>query len=121
MAEPITLDLPLPPSVNKIRRINWASYADYKRWREDADKCLMLHKQNKQSPILVPCSVLIEIAYDKLIADPDNILKGLLDYCVSRGFLNDDRKRFLREIILRFTTEPLPEGCRVTLSSTNSV
>jgi Holliday junction resolvase RusA-like endonuclease len=112
----IILNLPLPPSVNKVRRINWANYADYKRWQSDADKTLMLHKQNKQRGIAGAFKITIEIDYDTLRADPGNILKAVEDYCVSRHFVPDDRKRFLKGINIEFA-ESLPEGCRVTIAS----
>ena len=115
----ITLDLPLPPSVNKTRRINWASYGDYKRWQANADKTLMFHKQNKQHPITGAFEITIEIDYDTLRADPGNILKALEDYCVSRKFVPDDRKRFLKGICIKFV-DHLPDGCRVTLRPISS-
>jgi Holliday junction resolvase RusA-like endonuclease len=112
----ITLDLPLPPSVNKIRRIDWAEYRGYKRWQKDADKTLMLHKQNKQRGITGAFKIIIDIDYDALRADPSNVLKALEDYCVSRHFVPDDRKRFLKGINIQFA-DNLPEGCRVTIAS----
>jgi Holliday junction resolvase RusA-like endonuclease len=112
----ITLDIPLPPSVNKVRRINWAGYRDYKRWQEDADKTLMLHQQNKQHSILAPYEITIEVDYSKLQSDLDNIVKALIDYCVSRCFVPDDHKRFLKGFRVRFT-DHLPDGCRVTIAS----
>jgi Holliday junction resolvase RusA-like endonuclease len=112
----ITLDLPLPPSVNKVRRINWAGYRDYQRWQDDADKTLMLHKQNKQHSIVGPYALVITVNYDRFQGDLDNILKCAIDYCVSRKFVSDDRKKFLRGIAVRFE-EGLPEACRITIAS----
>jgi Holliday junction resolvase RusA-like endonuclease len=112
----IVLDVPLPPSVNKIRRINWATYGDYKRWQADADKTLMLHKQNKQHAIVGPYVIIITVDYDRFQGDLDNILKGIVDYCVTRKFVSDDRKKFMRGVAIRFE-EGLPEPCRITIAS----
>jgi len=112
----IVLDLPLPPTVNAVRKINWASYPKYKQWREDADKTLMLYRQNKQSTIPGAYEILIEVGDTYLRGDLDNILKQLIDYCVSREFVSGDQKRYLRDIRMRFVTE-IPEACRVTIRS----
>jgi Holliday junction resolvase RusA-like endonuclease len=115
----ITLDLPLPPSVNKTRRVNWAGYRGYKSWMKNADANLMMRHQNKQHSIIAPYRITIEVDYSKLQSDLDNIVKALIDYCVSRAFVPDDRKRFLKGIAVEFV-DHLPDGCRVTLRPISS-
>lgn len=116
MSADIVLDLPLPPSVNRTRRINWANYREYRQWQSDADKTLMLYKQNRQRPISGPFHMLVEISYDLLKSDPDNIVKCLLDYCVSRELVPDDRKAFLQGFSVSFAPN-LNNGCRIILRS----
>jgi|SRR5215469_8758582 len=110
----IVLDLPLPPSVNKTRRINWATYNEYKRWTVKADKHLVFYKQNRQAGIDGPYQILVEVGDTYLRGDLDNILKQLIDYCVSREFVGGDNKMRLREIRMKFVTA-IPNACRVTI------
>jgi Holliday junction resolvase RusA-like endonuclease len=109
----ITLDLPVPYSVNQTRRVNWAYIKRHKEWTADADALVMLEGQQKQKPIVGQFQALIILDETKCKADPDNIIKALFDYCRRLRLIENDSPKYLR----KFTVEygEAPEGVRITL------
>jgi hypothetical protein len=111
----IILDLPVPISVNKLRRIDWASHKAAGRWREQADRHLLIAKTRADNP--VRCLSLerfeIEITLDDDIVnlDLDNSLKMLIDYIKHRSIIRDDSKKCMRKLTVIWGSAP--EGCRV--------
>ena len=109
-----TLDLSLPPSVNTTRRIDYWGHQKAENWRKDNDKRLMANKQNKYQTITGAFEITIHIRRSIMRKDPDNILKALLDYCVSRSVVADDSPKYIEGIHVLWADD-LPEQCRVTL------
>ena len=109
----IDIDLPLPPSVNLTRRVNWAGVKKTQAWREACRKLVMYH--GMPQPCNGPCEITIVINEKKCRADPDNYVKSILDYLVAIELIPDDRKKFVRRFVVEFGKAP--EGCRVTIRS----
>ena len=114
----ITLDLPIPPSVNRTRKIDWAGLRALKEFYLRTDLHLTAYGPRP------PPVRLIKGAYEVLIQVPessgydlDNHVKTLIDYLVSREFVRDDRRRYLRRLVVEWIEAEL---CRVTITATGA-
>jgi hypothetical protein len=116
--DPIILDLPVPPSVNKTRKINWRAASASTRWIAAADALVM--SQGRLPPaIFGPWEMLVTMSADHWLIDPDNGLKFLIDYCRRLDLIENDSPRFARRIVLEWGEAP--EGCRITIKPAASV
>lgn len=142
MSSLIVVDLPVPPSVNRIWRVNKAGNRDavhwnqlkhaiqrrkqnviksdlYKRWLKQADALAMATGALKNVPMIKGrFSALIVIATDDIEADPpfdvDNRSKGVLDWAQSRKLIFNDR--LCMEITVRWGARwEAPTGARLRL------
>jgi hypothetical protein len=120
----ITLDLPIPPSVNRIRRIDWANHADHKQWRLRTDLFISAHgpaeilrqlrSPDRHGPLIAGAyEIRIQIPESLSGLDLGNHDKAILDYLVSREFVADDAKRYLRGLLVEYGS-PTP-ACHVTI------
>ncbi len=138
----IVVDLPVPPSTNRIWRVNKAGKKDalhwnqlrrteqrrkrhvtkseiYKRWLREADKLAMATGALKGvSMIKGKFSALLVIATDDMEADPpfdvDNRSKGVLDWAQSKKLIFNDR--LCMEITVRWGARwEAPTGARLRL------
>jgi Holliday junction resolvase RusA-like endonuclease len=120
----ITLDLPCPPSVNRLRRLDKAGLWRLDRWRENADNMITAQWatakfRGKLKPTLVgyPVSITVKLSENERL-DLDNVSKALLDYLKRIEIISDDSKRFVRRLLLEWVApEEAPDGVRVTISS----
>ncbi len=109
------LDLPMPPSVNRIWRRGRGKvvYLDpkYRAWRKEADALAMFRdwrrKRNK-GPFM--CSIVHNAA--KRRGDADNRIKAVLDWLQRAEIIENDS---LAEFVSAEWGNA-PEGCRVTLT-----
>ncbi len=109
---PIVLDLPVPPSVNRTRRVDWRSAGNSARWMAEADALVL--SQGKLPPAVIgPWEMSITMSDELWRIDPDNGLKCLIDYCRRLDLIENDSPRFARRIVLEFGEAP--EGCRITI------
>ena len=115
----IVLDLPVPPSTNKMRRGGGGPAA---RWRKafykHADGVLQATRPRdplKAKRLLGRYEATIQINERLSRVDLDNHVKALLDYVVSREFVPDDSPRYLRRLVVEWGC-PV-NGARVTLRS----
>jgi Holliday junction resolvase RusA-like endonuclease len=117
----ITLNLPIPPSVNRTRRIDWAGDRARREFYLRADLYITAHGP-RPAPvrrITGPYEIKIQIPASLTRMDLDNHCKCLIDYLVSREFVPDDSKRYLQRLIVELVVEwtsPSP-ACRVTINS----
>lgn len=121
MPEPmeLTLDLPFPPSANKLwRRGKRAGmYLDpkYRAWIREADAHVTLAKAKRgHNTIAGPCEAHISLSVDGGIGDLDNRIKSLLDYSQRIQLIENDK------LIMKITAEwvkasAAPYGCRLVL------
>jgi hypothetical protein len=110
----ITLDLPLPPSVNRLRRVDWASFRTRQQFYTHADLFLVAYGP-KPPPVRT-----ITGAYELTVQIPDgsrldldNHHKALIDYLVSREFVAGDSKKYLRRLVIEWGAPT--EYCRITI------
>jgi hypothetical protein len=116
MGAVITLDLPIPPSVNRTRRIDWAGHREQWEFRTRADLFLSAHDRDaprKTRCITGPYELTIAIPETLSGLDLDNHCKTLIDYLVSREFVAGDDKRFLRRLVVEWAFETV--ACRITI------
>ena len=114
----VTVDLPLPPSVNTIWRhvrgrvIRSVVYRD---WITRADAVLMASPSAwRGRTIMGPCEVHLMFNVESGIGDGDNRIKAILDYCQRVELIDNDK------LIMRGTWEwvkpaAAPAGVRVIL------
>jgi Holliday junction resolvase RusA-like endonuclease len=113
----IVLDLPMPPSVNRIWRANKAGpqrvskSPEYRQWLAHADKVAMTTGQFRGLKMITgPFEATIVLHRQR--GDLDNRHKGLLDWLQSRGVIADDK--YCERLVLEWGEAPT--GCRVTIT-----
>ena len=88
--------MPIPPSVNRTRRVDWRGHKQKEKWALHADLFLTAY-----GPKPLPCGErrLITGPYQLEILLPqtcrldiDNPIKAVIDYLVLREFTPDDRQ-----------------------------
>lgn len=117
MSAVIVIDLPVPPSVNRIWRANRAGpkkvslSPEYKAWKDHADRLTMTTAQFRGLKTIVgPFEVKIIIQRQR--GDLDNRAKGILDWLQSRGVVVDDK--YCERLVMEWGEAPA--GCRVTVT-----
>lgn len=109
---PIVLDLPVPQSVNKTRRVHWASMAAKTAWLHTSDMLVMAIRPKPLS-IIGPWEMVITMSDKLWLIDPDNGIKDIIDFCRRIDLIENDSPKFARRIVLEWGEAP--EGCRVTI------
>lgn len=110
---PIVLDLPVPQSVNRLRRIDWQTTNGKKKaWLRAADM-LVMAKGKLPPAIIGPWEMSVTMSENLWRIDPDNGLKELIDFCRRINLIENDSPRFARRIVLEWGEAP--EGVRVTI------
>ena len=107
-----TAQLPIPPSVNRVRRADFASAALVRKWRIKANNLMLMQKRGELIRFRDPVEihVLVKSHYH---GDLDNIYKTLSDYLVTLTIIPDDSPKYVRRITMEFGEAP--EGCVVTV------
>jgi len=120
----ITIDLPMPPSVNRIwrRGRNKATgqivhhiTAVYRKWKQEASAELLRQRVGRRwHTIMSTFKLQLVINRQKLRknADIDNRTKATLDWAQEVGVIDDDKRCI--EILIKFGEAPL--GVRVTFT-----
>src|SRR5260370_3516257 len=101
------LALPIPPSVNMTRKVDWWGSQKVKRWAEHADHLLL--KARYKPARIEQFELHITIAEGR--GDLDNRLKSLIDYLRRIEAIVDDAPQNMRRITVELGEAP--EGCRV--------
>jgi hypothetical protein len=112
----IVLDLPAPLSVNRTRRVNYASMPAQKAWQQQADALFLMQKRGL-SKIDGPFEVQITICSSCRL-DLDNGVKQLLDTARGYGLVPDDSPKYLRKLTVLFGDAP--EGARLMITAANA-
>lgn len=116
----IMLDLPAPPSTNRIwmrakagKRAVFTS-PEYKSWKRRADDLIGAMAQLRGvKPIRGAFEIEITLSEKHTKVDLDNSAKALLDYCVRCSLVTDDAPKYLRKLIMGWGEAP--HGCRLIL------
>ena len=113
----ITLDLPAPPSVNKLRRIDWVNHGYARKWRSKANMCVLVAKCRPADPLRL-CRIErfelhIMLSEKHTRVDLDNSLKCVIDYLVYIELIADDAQANMRKLTVEWGNAT--EGCRITL------
>jgi hypothetical protein len=115
----ITLDLPVPPSVNITRRIDRVGEKRRRKFYLTADLFISANG-SRPAPVRVITGAYelhIQIPESASRLDLDNHRKCLIDYLVSREFVAGDSKHQLRRLVVEW----IPAGhvhmpaCHVTI------
>lgn len=110
------LDLPVPPSVNQSRRIDWKGRARHKKWIGRAEMMLMAARGRTESPlrkIMGRFEVRVVLSEAHTRIDADNGLKALIDFLRHADLIVDDSQKYMRRLVVEWGMAPT--GCRVTL------
>ena len=119
----IVIDLPYPPSVNKIWKSSSALSQNrvylapsYVKWKEHADALLMSQRGWAMHRISGPFSIEIDLCptgkYPR--GDLDNRIKAVLDFLQRVTVIKND-KDCQRLVVQWVELARAPEGCRATL------
>ncbi len=114
----IKLDLPAPPSVNRLRligkgtktRISVTKSAAYRNWIKEADQLCLATAQFKGLKTIFG-HFEARIVLKRSNVDLDNHSKGLLDWLQSREVIENDK--YCERLVLEWGYAPA--GCRVTI------
>jgi hypothetical protein len=115
-SQDIRLDLPVPPSVNRTRRINWAGHAAVKRWLKAADALTTAAWAggNRPKHVIERFEILLTLDEAQAGADLDNVMKVPIDYLKRLGLIIDDSGKYMRRIVVEWGHAP--HGARLILS-----
>lgn len=110
------LDLPYPPSTNRIWRragTRIIRSAKYEAWKRAANGLAMAQKPLPHVAGAFAATIVLSTACRRSNADADNRVKAVLDWLQSVGCIENDSKAE------RVTVQwgEAPEGCRVTLEA----
>lgn len=109
----IVLDLPAPPSVNRMRKWDAASQRMVNDWKKAADKFVLTQRRGQPRKIYGAFAVEITMSEAHTGIDLDNGVKALIDYMRRIDAIENDSQKFLRKLTVIWGTAP--EGCRVTV------
>lgn len=109
----ISIDLPLPPSVNQSRKIDWAGQAKVRAWRETAGIMLMAAKPRMATRKIPGQFEATIVLSEKCRLDPDNAVKSLIDFARRFDLITDDSPKYFRRLVVEFGNAP--EGCKLIL------
>jgi Holliday junction resolvase RusA-like endonuclease len=118
VAPDIVLDLPMPPSVNRIWRANKAGpkhvsiSPEYRQWKAHADALAMSLGQFRGLKTIAG-KFEVHIVLQRQRGDLDNRAKGLLDWLQSRSVVLDDK--YCERLTLEWGDAP--HGARVTVKA----
>lgn len=117
----IVLDLPAPPSVNRLWRVGKGRVyrsPKYVEWLLEAGLEIMAQKPKLAcKAIKGPYALVIKMAPRSSLADADNFIKAISDLLQKHNMIENDR---LCRKLLVVWDEKLSVACRVSLRSISS-
>lgn len=112
------LDIPVPPSVNRTRKVNWAARGVVEAWHIKADTGLMVSGQYQTAKqyrkAKRPCEIKIILSEKLCKLDPDNPIKSAIDYLRRIELIENDTGKQVRKITVEWGAAP--KGCRIVIS-----
>lgn len=113
MSSEVILDLPVPPSVNRSRRVNWGKngFAKVTAWHEASDRLLLAARFKPRRIDRFELHVTVSEKHTR--SDLDNPIKSLIDYLRRIEAIVDDGPQHLRKLVVEWGDAP--EGVRVQI------
>lgn len=116
----VVIDLPPPPSVNRLRRIDFAAHRIAKSWCEACTAHILQAKRRPGNPLkfqrIPRYELIITVAENRTKNDLDNGLKILIDYLHRIEITENDGQKNLRRITAQWGEAP--DGVRITVRPT---
>lgn len=111
----IVLDVPVPPSVNRTRKIHWAGHRKYEAWKKNASLHLIANGQYRAAKPGIKGLYELTITFNERLCkiDPDNPVKAAIDFLRSLELIIDDSPLYARKIVIEWGEAPA--GCRLTV------
>jgi Holliday junction resolvase RusA-like endonuclease len=107
-------DIPLPPSVNRTRKVHWRGHRQHEAWRKAAGWHLQANGQFKAAPRrLERYELTITLDRQQCRQDPDNPIKAAIDLLRALEIITDDSPKFAERIVVQWGAAP--DGCRLQL------
>jgi Holliday junction resolvase RusA-like endonuclease len=115
----VVLDLPVPLSVNRTRKLNRAALHQQTAWEAEADAGLTMRRQYsraKAADLPERVELIFILCEKKCRHDLDNVLKNGIDYLRRLELIRNDDKRYVRKITVQWgDITNAPAGCRVVI------
>lgn len=116
----IELDLPAPPSVNRLwmraksgKRHVFSTPA-YRDWKRQADLTVgALAQLRGVKPILGCFEAIIILSEKHTGIDADNAAKALIDYARRCNLITDDGPKYMRRVVIEWGDAP--HGCKLII------
>lgn len=106
------LDVPVPPSVNRTRSVNWAGACDVKAWQKRAGMMLMASGQYRRAQKSIPrFEIKIVLCETLCRLDLDNASKHAIDFLRHLGIITNDGPKQMRRVTIEWGLAPA--GCRL--------
>lgn len=109
----IVLDLPMPLSVNRTRKLDRAALPRIQAWVRSAHNLVM--SQGRLPKAIHGPYRLTVILPEGCPIDPDNTLKMPIDYLRTLELIDNDNARLMRKLTAEIGEAP--EGCRVVVEA----
>lgn len=110
------IDVPVPPSVNRTRRIDWRNHAKVLAWHKNADNMMMFVPKAARRPVLGKYELLITLSEEHTGMDLDGGLKCLIDYLRRIELVTNDSPKYFRRLVVEWCHPAVaPAGVRVTI------
>ncbi len=107
-------DIPLPPSVNRTRKVHWAGHRKLEAWKKAAGWHLKANGQFSAAPRRMQrYELTVTLNEEQCGLDPDNPVKAAIDLLRSLEIIVDDSSKHARRIVIEWG--PAPDGCRLQL------
>lgn len=110
------IDVPKPPSINKVLRNHGKGTRLKQGWIEHADMLVMARGGLRRlAKMPNKFEVTVVLAENLVGLDLDNCVKLAIDYCRRLQLIVDDDKRYMRAV--HIVWGDAPDGCRIILRS----
>jgi Holliday junction resolvase RusA-like endonuclease len=98
----VVLDLPVPPSVNRTRRVDLAGRRKVEAWHNVADEYVMVAKRRAIDPVKLTkiprFELFVTVSEQHTRMDLDNGIKSLVDYLRRIEVIEDDSYKHMRGV-----------------------
>jgi hypothetical protein len=109
----IVLDLPVPPSVNRTRKIHWRGNKKLTDWHDKTDTFILFWKQRNRLPETPIERFELHVIGPEQGCDFDN-LKAVADYLKRIEVIADDSRRHMCRLVFEVGDVPVGQ-LRVTV------